>query len=79
MIEKKYYIYFFNNKLKTKFNKEFGILNKLSRRTFVICWNILSILFILLIRVSVLIICINYFNSNSILITSSKNSLFQSS
>ncbi|MDR1057477.1 MAG: adenylate/guanylate cyclase domain-containing protein [Coxiellaceae bacterium] len=54
-------------------------MNKLSRAKFTIRLSILSILLILLIGVSALIISINYFTTNSILIASAKNSLFQSS
>lgn len=57
----------------------FKVLNKLLKTKFSIRLSVLSIILLLLIGVSTLIISINYFAINSILVASAKDSLFHSS
>src|SRR3989304_7977541 len=57
----------------------FNVLAQLAKAKFIMRLSILSIVLILLIGISVVIIGINYFTLNSILVESSKNYLSQSS
>lgn len=66
-------------KMDFKMNLLYSILTGLSKIKFSIRLSILSIVLILLFGVSAVIMGINYFALNSVLIVSAKNSLFQTS